>query len=83
MQDGVIIKNQELLDRCVQYLLKWKTAVYLFYRRNLEESSEDQSGLMRLATLVAALKRVKPGIRDFKQRCNTFPARLGFATGQE
>ena len=59
MQDGVIIKNQELLDRSVQYLLKWKTAIYLFYRKNLEDSSGDQIGLMRLVT-DCSLKRVKP-----------------------
>ena len=61
MQDGVIIKNKELLDRSVQYLLKWKTAIYLFYSKNLEDSSasEDQLGLMRLVT-GCSLKRVKP-----------------------
>ena len=42
-------------------MLKWKTAIYLFYRKNLEDSSGDQIGLMRLTT-DCSLKRGETGV---------------------
>ena len=77
------VKQKELLYRSVKCLVKWKILQFTFSKGGTWKTLVKTNVDWWYWPLVAALNGLKPGIHDFKQRCNTFPARLGFATDQE